>query len=49
MNRTQKIIGLTLLIAVITVTILVVAENAPTLLGSTGWHEFTSVGWHGRG
>jgi hypothetical protein len=47
MNRTQKILGFVLLIALVTVMAFALAENAPTLMASVGWHELASVGWVG--
>ena len=45
MNRTQKILGFALLIAVVAVMAFALAEIAPSLMASVGWHELASVGW----
>jgi hypothetical protein len=45
MNKTQKILGLTLLILMVVVTAFALAEVAPSLMASIGWHDFASIGW----
>ena len=45
MNRTQKILGFALLVAVVAVMAFALAEIAPSLMASVGWHELASVGW----
>ena len=45
MNKTQKILGLALLVVVAAVTVFALAEIAPTLMASIGWHDLASVGW----
>ncbi len=46
MKRTRKILGPTLLIAVVVVMAFALAGIAPTLMASVGWHDLSSVGWH---
>jgi hypothetical protein len=47
MNKTQKLLGLVLLVAVVAVTVFALAEIAPTLMASVGWNVPTaSIGWH---
>ena len=46
MNNTQKILGLALLVVMVAVTALALAETAPSLLASIGWHNLSSIGWH---
>ena len=46
MNRTQKILGLALLVLVVAVTAFALAEMAPSLMASIGWHDLGSIGWH---
>jgi hypothetical protein len=47
MNRTRKILGFALLIVVLAVMVFALAEIAPSLMASVGWHDLASVGWHG--
>ena len=46
MNKTQKILGLALLVLVVAVTAFALAEIAPSLMASVGWHDLGSIGWH---
>jgi hypothetical protein len=45
MKRTQKILGLALLVAAVAVMAFALAETTPSLMASTGWHDLASVGW----
>ena len=46
MNKTQKILGMALLVLVVAVTAFALAEIAPSLMASVGWHDLGSIGWH---
>ena len=48
MNRTRIILGFALLVVVLAVMAFALAEIAPSLMASVGWHgPLASVGWHG--
>ena len=47
MKRIQKILGLALLVAVLTVMAFALAGNAPALMACVGWHDLANVGWVG--
>jgi hypothetical protein len=45
MNKTQKILGLVILVAMVAVIAFTLIEITPSLLASIGWHDLASIGW----